>query len=90
MPKPPGASEILSAIDRIPILTVINPIWLWLFQHGWEDPEWGKRAIDQHNIAIVMHELAGAITDSQVKKEIRNVTAKFILSTSEQMVKDSQ
>ena len=23
-----------------PILTVTNPILLWLFRHGWEDPEW--------------------------------------------------
>jgi hypothetical protein len=88
MPQLPGASEILQ--DRMPILTAINPIWLWLFKHGYESPDWGKRAIDQHNIAITIHELAGAITDSQVKNELRNITAKLILATSEQMVRDSQ
>ena len=86
MPKPPGVFDK----DRIPLLTVLDPRLLWLFSHGWEDPEWGKRTIDQHTIGIILHEIAGAINDPQVKKEIMTITSSFILSTSEQIVKDSE
>ena len=74
---------------KIPELVVTNPIWLWMFRHGVEDPNWGRRPIDQHALAVTIHELAGKINDVEMSKQIQGSAAKLLLDTAQSIVKKS-
>ena len=68
-----------------PILTVTNPILLWLFKHGWEDPNWGQSHVGQIAIASAIHELAGQINDADMRKQIQAGAAKSMAKVAGQM-----
>ena len=74
---------------KIPELVVTNPIWLWLFRHGVEDPNWGRRPIGQYALAVTIHELAGEINDVAMRNEIQGNAAKLLLDTAQTIVKES-
>lgn len=38
---------------HLPLAAVTNPILLWLFKHGWEDPDWGCLPVNQVAIGLV-------------------------------------
>jgi hypothetical protein len=67
------------------ILTVTNPILLWLFRHGWEDPEWGRTPAGQIAAANTIYELANLVEDVDVRKQIQVGAAKAIAVTAEKM-----
>ena len=73
----------------LPILAVTNPILLWLFKHGWEDPDWGHSVADQHIIALSIHALASKITDPEVRKHIQSAAAKAVVRTAEEVARES-
>ena len=68
-----------------PILTVTNPILLWLYRHGWEDPEWGRTPAGQIAAANAIYELANLVEDAEVRKQIQVGAAKAIAVTAEKM-----
>jgi hypothetical protein len=74
----------------LPILAVTNPILLWLFKHGWEDPEWGHTVADQHIIALSIHSLASKISDADIRKQIQSAAARAVLQTAEEVVRESR
>jgi hypothetical protein len=74
----------------LPILAVTNPILLWLFRHGWEDPDWGQSVADQHIIALAIHGLASKIADADTRKEIESAAARAVVKTAEQVAKASR
>ncbi len=37
-------------------LEIIDPFLEWFYRHGGEDPNWGKRPVDQLRIASAVHE----------------------------------
>ena len=43
--------------DFSEMLVVTNPILLWLFKHGWEDPGWGRD--DASQILILLRARTG-------------------------------
>jgi hypothetical protein len=72
---------------RLPIEAVTDPITLWLFRHGFEDPDWGKSKMGQLTIAITLHDLASKLTDRETGKQIQGLLAKVIVNTAETIVK---
>ena len=54
--------------DFSEMLAVTNPILLWLFKHGWEDPGWGRDDASQISILSALHALA--------KSDLRHRTAR--------------
>jgi hypothetical protein len=68
-----------------PILTVTNPVLLWLFRHGWEDPGWGRTPVGQIAIASTVYELANQLGDAAVRKQIQAGAAKAMAITAERM-----
>jgi hypothetical protein len=75
---------------EMPTLVVTDPWLLWLFKHGWEDPDWGKRPTDQVTIAIAIHELATKIADEEMRKQIQGSAARLMVNTAQVVVKESQ
>jgi len=63
-----------------------NPVLLWLFKHGWEDPDWGQSPVGQVVTALVIHELADRIIDSELNKEIKTIAGKIIEFNAGKMV----
>jgi hypothetical protein len=77
-------------MSQLPILVVTNPVWLQLFRHGVEDPDWGKRSIDQHSIAKTIFELASMITDAEVKREVQRASSALMLTTAQRIIKETE
>jgi hypothetical protein len=50
-------------VAHLSIATVTNPILLWLFKHGWEDPGWGHMPINQVTLGLALHDLGAKIAD---------------------------
>lgn len=71
---------------KLPIAAVTNPIMVWLYQHGWEDPEWGRRPTEQLTIALAIHELAGILTDIKAGAQIQDVARQTVATLSKQAV----
>ena len=74
---------------EIPQLVVRNPVWLWMFRHGVEDPNWGRRPIDQLTLAVAIHELAGQISDMDLRKQVQGGVAKLLLDAAQGIVEES-
>jgi hypothetical protein len=70
---------------QMPVLTVTNPILLWLYRHGWEDPDWGRMPVGQVALATAIYELAGQIGDVEVRKQIQTGAAKAMAAAAERM-----
>jgi hypothetical protein len=77
-------------MTQIPSIVVTNPIWLKLFNLGFEDPGWGKRTIDQHTIATAIHEIASLITDDETRKEFQTASSRMLLATSQRLAKEAE
>jgi hypothetical protein len=71
---------------RIPELVVRDPILLWLFNHGWEDPGWGQTEANQLTLAVAIHQLAGRFADAGTRAAIQAATAKAVSSLSQKVV----
>jgi hypothetical protein len=71
---------------QLPIAAVTNPILLWLYEHGWEDPDWGHRPAEQLTIALAIHEFAGMLTDTDATAQIQTVTKKTVATLSRKLV----
>lgn len=77
----------MSTLDKK--LGVTNLFLLWLYEHGWEDPDWGQSDVGQISIVSAIHELANQITDSEIRTQIQKVAAKSIATTAEKMTSRS-
>jgi len=60
------------------VLTVRNPILLWLFAHGWEEPGWGT-TLSQIALASGIHELASKISDNSARERIQSIASSVII-----------
>lgn len=59
-------------------LRYIDPLLLWLFKHGWEDPGWGRNQEAQSAILRGVQVLADQITDKKLRAEIRQLATKAL------------
>jgi hypothetical protein len=65
-----------SKFDFSEMLVVTNPILLWLFKHGWEDPGWGRDDASQISILSALHALADQISDTELRTQIKKLSSK--------------
>jgi hypothetical protein len=76
--------------SKIPKQVVTNPIWLWLFRHGWEDPGWGSRTIDQHTLALAILAASENISDAETRAKIKGSASKLLLKTARDLEEESR
>lgn len=62
-----------------------NPILVWLFKHGWEDPDWGQSPVGQVVTAAVIYQLANRIGDAEVRSVLTGSAAKIITNAAAEM-----
>lgn len=70
----------------IPTATVTNPILLWLYRHGWEDPDWGQSRVGQLVINVAIYDLASRLSDSEVGAELQKTAQRAVAKLSQQIV----
>jgi len=74
---------------KIPELVVTDPILLWLFNHGWEDPTWGQSEANQLTLALALHQLAGRFTDAGTRAAIQGAATKAVANLAQKIVAGS-
>ncbi len=70
---------------NLPILTVTNPILLWLYRHGWEDPDWGRTPVGQVAIATAIYDMASQLDNGELRGQIQQGAAKAIAGAAERL-----
>jgi hypothetical protein len=68
-------------LARLPLddwLIIRNPVLLWFYRHGGEDPGWGKTPGGQAALAVALHELAGEVTDESLRHELQTVSGRLV------------
>jgi hypothetical protein len=73
---------------KLPELVVTNPLWIWLFRHGIEDPGWGKSTIGQHTIALAILDIAERINDPEIQKQVKASASKLLLDTAQAIAQE--
>jgi hypothetical protein len=68
---------------NLPIATVTNPILLWLFKKGWEDPEWGRRSINQAALGFILQDVSEKLADRGLKKDLQALARKVIVENTQ-------
>jgi hypothetical protein len=74
---------MLSKSARDFILHITN------YFHGhWEDPEWGRRPVNQILVSLALRELANGIQDSEAREQIHTITDKVISINAQRVAKE--
>ena len=74
-------------VGHLPVATVTNPILLWLFKHGWEDPEWGRMPINQVTLGLALHDLGAKLADRDLQEQVRAIAQKVVAENAQRVVK---
>jgi len=74
---------------QLPILTVTNPILLWLFKHGWEDPSWGHIPINQVALGLALHDLSSRLSDRALREQVQAIAQKVVAENAQHVLKGS-
>ena len=74
---------MLSKSARDFILHITN------YFHGhWEDPEWGRRPVNQILVSLALRELANGIQDSEAREQLHTITDKIISINAQRVAKE--
>jgi len=74
-------------LTHLPIATVTNPILLWLFKHGWEDPSWGHMPINQVTLGLILHDLGTKLADPALQEQVQAIAQKVVAENTRHIVK---
>lgn len=77
----------MAKVAAAPKLAVTNPIWLWLFKHGWEDPDWGRTPVGQLALATAIYEMAGVLQSAEAQKAIRTAAGRAVAEAAQQVAR---
>jgi hypothetical protein len=72
---------------KIAFSAVTNPILLWLFKHGWEEPDWGNLPVNQVALGLILHDLAGKLADPILQEQVQEIAQKVIAENSKSVIK---
>jgi hypothetical protein len=72
---------------KIAFSAVTNPILLWLFKHGWEDPDWGNLPVNQVALGLILHDLGGKLADPDLQEQVQEIAQKVITENSRSVIK---
>lgn len=72
---------------KIPLAAVINPVLLWLFRHGWEDPGWSAQPVNQVALGLAIHDLGSKIADHSIQEQVQALAQKVVATNAQRIVK---
>ena len=65
-------------LANLPGVTVTNPIFLWLFKQGWEDPGWGNLPVNQIALGLILHDLSNKLADRTLQNQLQEIAEQVI------------
>lgn len=71
---------------NVPALAVTNPILLWLFKHGWEDPSWGRLPINQAALGLALHGISERVADRRLQGELQKIAQAMVSQNAREVV----
>ncbi len=71
----------------IPVETITNPILLWLFRHGWEDPNWGHIPTNQVALGLALHDLSTRLANPELKDQLQHIAQKVVADNSQRALR---
>jgi hypothetical protein len=71
---------------HVPSLAVTNPIWLWLFKHGWEDPSWGRLPINQAALGLALHGISERVADRRLQADLQKIAQAMVSENAREAV----
>jgi hypothetical protein len=71
---------------HVPMLAVTNPILLWLFKHGWEDPSWGRMPINQVALGLMLHELSGKLANAGLREQLAQIAGQVVAENAREVL----
>lgn len=74
-------------IAKLPTASVTNPILLWLFKQGWEDPGWGHLPVNQVALGLILHDLGNKLSDRELQEQVLEIAEKVIATNACSVVK---
>ena len=74
-------------IAHLPVASVTNPILLWLFKQGWEDPEWGRKSINQVTLGLALHDIGAKLADRALQEQVQAIAQKVVAENAQHIVK---
>jgi hypothetical protein len=74
-------------IVKLPVATVTNPILLWLFKQGWEDPGWGHLPVNQVALGLILHDLGNKLADRALQEQVQEIAEQVISKNACTVVK---
>ena len=66
------------------MLVVTNPILLWVFKHGWEDPGCGRDDASQISI-LRPTRAADQISDTELRTQVKKLSSKGLAKVANRM-----
>jgi len=75
------------SVTHIPVEMITNPILLWLFKHGWEDPEWGHMSINQAALGLALHDLGAKLADKDLREQVQTIAQQVVTRNAQHVVK---
>jgi len=73
---------------HVPMAVITNPILLWLFKHGWEDPDWGHLPINQVALGLALHDLGNKLANGGLREQVQAIGAKVVAENAQRAVKE--
>lgn len=70
-------------IVETPSLSVTNPILLWLFKHGWEDPNWGRLPTNQVALGLILNELSHRLANPALREQVASAAQKIVAENAQ-------
>lgn len=71
---------------KIAFSAVTNPILLWLFKHGWEDPNWGNLPVNQVALGLILHDLGSKLADPALQEQVQEIAQKVITENAKSVI----
>ena len=96
-PSGPGAASCVEVKGVWPLtnkyvgdpqIRVTNPLLLWLFAHGWEEPVPPTGPMSQVTVGLAINELATSVTDEAARKAIKSAAATVVMKNSQAIAKE--
>jgi hypothetical protein len=74
---------------HVPISAVSNPILLWLFAHGWEQPSWGHLPVNQVALGLILQDLGSRVADRASREQIQAIAGKIVAHNAQAVLHET-
>ncbi len=75
-----------SRFEDLGLIEMVGPFLRWYYEHGGEDPGWGRREEDQVALGAAVYGMARQITNTKARNKIQKAAAKAMADAAANLV----